>query len=152
EMLESRNCPTSIWRIASTRSSIVGSCSSANAFPCAHLLSVDLREGRALRVPRALPLGGVPLGDREERGGADLLGDRGHPLDELLEAGARGDGLAALEVDQLAREPVANRAPHVLLEQARRHDRQLLALVERSRAARRQRVAERREALRLAEV
>ena len=56
------------------------------------------------------------------------------------------------EVDQLAREAVADRAPEVLLEQAVRQVRQRLALVERARDPRRQRVAERGERARLAEV
>ena len=72
--------------------------------------------------------------------------------DELLETRARRDRLSAVEVDQLAREAVANRAPEVLLEQPMRPRRQRLALVERARNPRGQRVDERRERARLGEL
>src|SRR6266849_4980283 len=81
------------------------------------LLGEDLLHRRTLGVSGHLPLGGVPLRNREPVRGSELLGDRLHPFDELLEPGARGDRLAALEVDQLARQPPANRPPEVLLEQ-----------------------------------
>ena len=55
------------------------------------------------------------------------------PTRQLLEPRAGGNGLAAIEVDQLARRPVADRPPDVLLDQAVRQVRQRLALVERAR-------------------
>src|SRR5215470_13002684 len=99
ETVESRNWPTSIWRSASARSSIVGSRpSSANPLTCLHLLSVDLRERSPLLEPRALALGGVQRRHREVRGGADLVGDGSDPVDELLQPCPSRYRLAALEV------------------------------------------------------
>src|SRR5207302_9092088 len=60
--------------------------------------------------------------------------------------------VAALEVDQVAGKPVADRPPEVLLEQPVRPRRQRLSLVDRTQDPGRQRVAERRERPRLAEV
>src|SRR5439155_7820728 len=74
------------------------------------------------------------------------------PVEQLLEPRPRRDRLAALEVDQLTREPVADRAPEVLLEQPPRHVGEPLPLVKGARATDRERVGERRDALRLAEV
>src|SRR4051812_30190648 len=78
------------------------------------LFREDLAERRALGVARDLPFGGVALGDREEVGRAELLRDRPDPVDELLETRPRSDGSAAVEVDELTREAVADRAPEVL--------------------------------------
>src|SRR5581483_2934884 len=103
-------------------------------------------------MPRDLTLGGVALRDREPRRRAELVRDRSHPLEQLLESCARRDGLAALEIDQLAGEPPPNRAPEVLLKEAVRPRRQRLALVERAGDARGERVAKRCERARLAEL
>ena len=92
------------------------------------------------------------LRDREPRVRRRAPPRPAHPLDQLLEPRARRHRLAALEVDQLAGQPVADRPPHVLLEQAVRQVGQRLALVERAREPRGERVAERRERARLAEV
>src|SRR5579871_1546635 len=83
-------------------------------------------------VPGDLLLGGVLLGNGEEVGGAELLRDRAHPLEEVLEASARRDRRAAREVDQLTREPEADRAPEVLLDQPVRKLGERLALVDRA--------------------
>ena len=92
-----------------------------------------------------LTFGGVPLGDPEPLRRAELLRDRTHPLGELLEARASGHRLTPLEVDQLARQPMPDRSPEILLQQARRQVGQRLALVERARDPRGQRVAQGRE-------
>src|SRR5215208_7403486 len=105
-------------RICSISSSTLGSVGcSANTLPCPHLLGVNLLERRALLEPRDLPLRRVLLGDREERRRADLVCDRLHPFDQLFETCTRRDRLAALQIEELAGQAVANRPPHVLLEE-----------------------------------
>src|SRR4029079_736796 len=101
----------------------------------AYLLGVDLGEVRALSTPCDLALRGVPLGQAQPGRGADLLGDGQHPLQEPLDPRPRGYDVTVLQVDQLPGEPVADRTPRVLLDQAVRVLRERLALVERSRAA-----------------
>src|SRR5579862_5841042 len=161
ETVESRNWPTSIWRIASTTSARLGSgptgSSSANALsqldlPGPHLLGVDLAQRGALAEPLLLALGRVPLGEPEVAGGPRLLGDRRDPLEQLLEPRPRRHGLAAVEVDQLARKAVADRPPEVLLEQPPRPVGQRLALVVGPRAPHRERVGEGGEGGRVAEL
>ena len=98
------------------------------------LLGVDLLERRALLVARDLPLGRVRRRHREVRRRAELLGDRQHPLDQLARARARaGRTSPRREVDQLAGQAVADRAPEVLLDQPARVVGQRLALVDRAR-------------------
>ena len=63
-----------------------------------------------------------------------------------------GIATPALEVDELARQAVADRAPEVLLDQAVRQLGQRLALVERARDPGGERVRERRESARLGDV
>src|SRR5215212_5870159 len=99
--------------------SCFGGCScSANPLTRLDLLRVDLLERRSVLVAGDLPLGRVLLGHAEERRGADLVRDRRDPFEQLLDPRAGGDRLTALEVDELTRQPVADRAPEVLLEQA----------------------------------
>src|SRR6266536_2222175 len=142
-------------RSSSTSCSGVG-CSGAgsagDSLTRSHLLREDLLHRRALLVPRDLALGRVSLRDREPRRGPDLLGYREHPLDETLEPGARRHLLTALEVDQAPRETPADRAPEILLQQAMRPRGQRLPLVERTRDAGGQRVAEGGERARLGEL
>ena len=90
-----------------------------NGFPHFMLKEIfDQPQGlRDTIMPRDLPLGRVGRGDREVGGAAELLGDGQHPLDEPLEVRARRAHLAAREVDQLAAQAVADRAPEVLLDQ-----------------------------------
>ena len=116
------------------------------------MLGVDLRERPALFVPGDLAFRRVPLGHGQVRRGADLLGHRQHPFDQPLDPGAGRQDLAAVEVDQLAREPVPDRAPGVLLDQPVRMARDRLAFVDRPRDPRRERDGERSERLRLAEL
>src|SRR2546425_453871 len=134
-------------RSSSTSCSAVGS--AADSLTGAHLFREDLLHRRTLLVARDLPLGRIPLGDRKPGRGAELLRDRLHPLDELLEPSARRNRLAVLEVDELAGEPFPDRPPEVLLEQAVRPRRQRLAIVECARDPRGQRVDERGERARL---
>src|SRR5438876_401007 len=70
-----------------------------------HLLREDLLHRRALLMARDLTLRRVPFRYRKPGRSAELLGDRLHPLDELLEARPCRNRLAAFEVDQLARQP-----------------------------------------------
>src|SRR5206468_7091301 len=107
--------PTLSLRSSSTTSWAVGSAGDSLTGP--NLFGEDLFHRRALVVARDLPLGGVSLGNRQPRRRSELVGDRLHPFDELLEPRTRGDRLAALEVDQLSREAEADRAPEILLEQ-----------------------------------
>src|SRR5687768_2795195 len=51
----------------------------------AHLLRVDVVEGRALLEAVDLALGGVALGQDDVRRSTGLFGRRLHPLDQLLE-------------------------------------------------------------------
>src|SRR4051794_21877777 len=111
---------TTVWASRSTTFSLRNSASSCAArspslatdrLRGAHLLGVDLLQRRALLVPCDLPLGGVRPGNGEVRRGAELLGDRERPLDQPLDRRPRRPGLARPEVEQLAGEPVADRAP-----------------------------------------
>src|SRR5438128_27700 len=79
-------------------------------------LRVDLARGQAFLQPRVLALRGVLQRNRELTRDAELLRDRQSPLDQRLDPSPRRHRFAALEVDQLAREAVADRAPEVLLE------------------------------------
>src|SRR5205085_9048606 len=115
ELVWTSRSETFAFRSSSTNSSAVGS--AGDSLTRRHLLCEDLLHRRPLLVPGDLPLGRVPLGDREPGRGAELLGDREHPVDELLEPSARRDRLAALEVEQLAGEAPADRPPQVLLQQ-----------------------------------
>src|SRR5262249_14676419 len=142
---------TSSWSCAIASCSL-GSCSSANARLGSHLLGVDLLERRALLVPGDLPLRRVRRRHAEIAGRAELLGEGKHPLDQLLELRPRRSRLEPVEVDQLAHQAVADRAPEVLLDPAVRPDRQLLALVVGPCDARGERIAERGERARLAEI
>src|SRR6478672_11042741 len=96
-------------------------------------------------MARNLPFRGVSLRNREPLRRAELVGNGLHPLDELLDPGARADRLAALEVDQLPREPVSDCSPEILLKQPVWPRWQRLAFVERARDSRRQRIDERDE-------
>src|SRR5918995_5701622 len=99
-------------RTASSSSSGVGSCDcSDNGLLRANLLGVDLLECRALLVAQDLTLGGIRRGHRQEGRRADLLGDRLHPLDQLLDPLALVDELTGLEVDEVAAETPADRPP-----------------------------------------
>src|SRR5215831_13626579 len=95
-------------RSSSTKASTLGSADDSLTRP--HLLGEDLVEGRSLLEAGDLPLGGVPLRDREPRGSPELLRDRQHPFGELLEPRPRGNGPTLLEIDQLAGEAVPDRA------------------------------------------
>src|SRR5215471_5494126 len=118
----------------------------------ANLFRVDLLDAGALFVACDLALGGASLRDREPLRRPEFLGHRAYPFGELLEPRPSGDRLTALEVDELSGEPVPDRPPQVLLEQAVREVRERLALVEGARDPRRQRITESRERARLAEV
>src|SRR6266852_3721830 len=67
-----------------------------------------------LRDALVLALGGVRFRHGEVGRRADLLGDGKHPLDQRLDTRPRRDDVAALEVDEPLRQPVADCAPHVL--------------------------------------
>src|SRR5664279_3345746 len=112
--------------------SISSGSSATDRLSHAHLLSVDLLQAGALVEPRDLPFGGVALGDVQERRRADLVRDRRDPVEELLDPRACVHLLAAGEVEQLAREAVADRPPQVLFEETVRQARQRLAFVERA--------------------
>ena len=103
-------------------------------------------------MARDLPLGRIGRGDREVVGAAELLGQRQHPFDQALEMCPRRPHLPGGEIDQLAREAVANRAPEVLLDQPVLEVRHGLALVQGARDPRSQRVAERGQRARLNQV
>src|SRR5688572_7341876 len=146
-------------RISSTLSLRSSSASSRASCSCSSdmdrlddLVRVDLPEGRAALVARDLALGRVLARDGEERGGAELLGDGLNPLRELREPLLRRAHTAGVEVDHLAAEPVPDGPPQVLLDQAVGMEREPLTLVERARHPRDERVDERSERLRSAEL
>src|SRR2546423_14805207 len=99
-------------RSSSTSCSAVGS--SANAL--AELLGVDLLEAGALGIACELALGRVLRRNGEVGRHAELLRHGTDPLDQLLDPRARREGLPAVEIEELAGEPVPDRAPEVLLE------------------------------------
>src|SRR3954465_11373729 len=117
-----------------------------------HLLGVDLLEAAALLEPGGLPFRPVALRDREVRRRADLVGDGRNPLEEALEPPPGGDRFPAFQVEQLPGEAVADRAPHVLLQEPVRQVGQALPLVVCAGAAHGERVGECCERLRLGEV
>src|SRR5207247_2365288 len=86
-----------------------------------------------LRKALVLALCGVRLRYCEVRRRADLLGDGKHPLDQRLDPRSGRDDLAALEVDEPVRQPMTDRTPHVLLDQAGRQIWQHLPFVDRAR-------------------
>src|SRR5580765_317683 len=103
------SCSSSAVSVGASSSS----CSSADSLTCDPLHGVDLLQRRPILPPRLLPLGRVRRRDVQKGGGACLLRDRVDPLDQRLDPRPGGNGLAAVEVDQLAGEPPANRSPHV---------------------------------------
>src|SRR5215218_8941180 len=140
-------------RTASSSSSGVGSCGcSDNWLLRTDLFGVDLLQCRALLVARDLPLRRIRRGHRQERRRADLLGNRLHPLDQLLDPLALVDELTGLEIDEVTTEAPADRPPEVLLDQPVRGKRQRLTLVQRTRRPRGERVRERGEGAALAQV
>src|SRR5262245_1434025 len=112
---------------ASSICSWVGS-SATDGLPDEYLCGEGLADGGALVDARELPLRRVRRRHGEVRRGADLLGHRQGPLGELLEPGARREHTPGPELDQLAREAEADRAPEVLLDQPPRVARQRLAV------------------------
>src|SRR6266545_5320166 len=117
-----------------------------------HLLGVDLLQRRTAFVARDLALGGVRSRHGQERGGAELLGHWERPFDQILDGGPRRAHVTGGEVDQLAGEAVADRAPEVLLDQAMRIRGQRLALVDRPHDPGGERVHQRAQRARLLEV
>src|SRR5262249_36612445 len=123
---------------------------SANAL--ADLFREDLLERRPLGKALELPFGRVLCRDREIACGTELLRDRQHPLDQLLDPRAGRTRPAALEIEELTREAVPDGAPYVLLEQPVRMVGERLSLVERSSAANGERVRERHDRASLVQV
>src|SRR5581483_6962099 len=126
--------------------------STGDALAGGDLLGEDLLDGRAFPVPRDLTLGCVPIREREPRRRAELVRDRPHPLEQLLEPRTRRNGLAPLEVDEITRHPPPQRTPEVFLEQPVRMRWQGLLLVEGARDASCERIAERCERARLSDL
>src|SRR5918994_4536199 len=127
--------------------------SATNALPRpAHELGEDGPMRLKLFEACVLTLGRVRLRDGQVGRGTDLLCHRQHPFDQGLDAGAGRYDLAALEVDQPIRQTMADRAPHVLLDQTVREIEQRLALVERTCETRTQSVHQGNQGLRLSEV
>src|SRR5579884_1710722 len=107
---------TFTFRSSSTSCSAVGS--ACDSLTGGHLLREDVFHRGSFLVAGDLPLRGVALGNREPLRCPELVRDRLDPLDELFEPRARGNRLAPLQIDQLAGEPVADRTPEILLQQA----------------------------------
>src|SRR5262245_48614398 len=106
-----RMSATPIRSSASRSSSSVGSCGSSatDRLGGLDLLGVDLFERCAVLEALDLALGRIALRQCEVRRRADLLRGRHGPLDQLLEPLTGRNRLAALEVDELAREAPADR-------------------------------------------
>src|SRR5919197_506534 len=137
---------------SSSASSRASSSSLSDTDGLQDLVRVDGFQALPRFVPRDLALGVVPLRDRELGGDSKLLGDRRDPREELLDPPARRQNRSAVEVDERLREPVPDRAPEVLLDQAMRMSRQRLALVHCPGDAGGERVDESGEGLRLGEL
>src|SRR5262249_13174214 len=150
EHVWTRRAPTFALRSSSISASALTSAS--DSVTGSHLLSEDLFHRPALLVSRDLPLRGVSLGNRKPAACAELVRHGLHPLEQLLDPCTRRNRRAALEVEELAGETPAQRAPEVLLEQPVRPRRERLALVERTRDACGERIDERRERARLREL
>src|SRR5918999_1372536 len=116
------------------------------------LVRVDLSERGPRLVPGDLALRRVATRDREKRSCAELLRDRKHPLQQRLEARPRRVHAARVQVDELTAKPVANGTPEVLLDEAPRMVGKRLAVVERARYARNERIDEGGERLGCAEL
>src|SRR4051812_17410597 len=83
----------------------------------AHELGEDVAMRAELTLALVLTLGRIRRRDGEEGRSADFTRNGLHPLDERLDPRPRRNDLASLEVDQPAAEPVADRAPEILLDQ-----------------------------------
>src|SRR5262249_35904303 len=116
------------------------------------LLGVDLPGRGAVREALDLTLGRVLLRNGEERRSADLLRDREHPGHKIVQPLPRRDGLASGEVDELAREAVADGSPEVLLDVTVREGLDRVALVVGTRDAGDEGGRERRESIALREL
>src|SRR5581483_11775112 len=103
--------------------------SATNYLTRADLLRVDLLQRPALLDAGDLPLGRIGGGDRQPE--AELVRDRHDPLRDPLELRACRAHLEGAWVEQAAGQPIADRAPHVLLDHPRRWVWQPLALVDR---------------------
>src|SRR5260221_3080263 len=101
ETLTFRSSSTN-WSALAAEGSAPGVGSAGDSLTGPDLLGEDLLHRRTFRVTGHLPLGGVSLRNRKPVRGSELVCDRLHPLDELLEPGARRNRFAALEVEQLA--------------------------------------------------
>src|SRR5918996_5335460 len=117
----------------SSSSSSRASCSSSSDMDRLHdLVRVDLAESGPALVAGDLTLGCIGARDGDERCDPELLCNRLDPGCELLEPLPGRPDAPRVEVDHLAAEPVADRAPEVLLDEAMRMERKLLAVVERA--------------------
>src|SRR6185437_15116779 len=96
-MVERMRSETFACRIASNIAFSVSS--SADSLTGSPFRCVVLLQRRPILPSGALALGRVGRGHCQERGRAGLLGERGNPLDQLLDPRPRRHGLAALEVD-----------------------------------------------------
>src|SRR4051794_26162141 len=99
----------------------------------AHELREDIAMRAELHLTLVLTFRRIRRRDGEEGRRADLDRNGLPPLDQRLDPCTRRNDLASFEVDQPAAEPVANRAPQVLLDQPVRQVGQRLALVDRAR-------------------
>src|SRR5918996_5376758 len=132
----------------SSSSSSRASCSSSSDMDRLYdLVRVDLAKGCAALVAVDLTLGCIGARDEDEGCGPELLRDRLDPDRELLEPLPGRQHAPRVEVDHIAGEPVADRAPEVLLDEAMRMEGKLLAVVERAGDAGDERVHEGREGL-----
>jgi hypothetical protein len=77
---------------------------------------VDLSQRRAFVVACDLTLGRIRRGDDDRC--AELVRNRRDPFGEAFQVLACGPDVAGREIDELAREAVADRAPEVLFDQA----------------------------------
>src|SRR5262245_26811128 len=135
-----------------------GSCSSrcpSGSSAMYHLSGPDLLSVDLLQRPPLVEAGDLALGRSGRRDGqrdAELVGDRTDPAGNPLELRPGGPHLVRAGIEQRPRQPVADRAPEVLLDHPGRRLGQRLSLVHGACNPRRERVAEARQRPRLAQV
>src|SRR6185295_17327034 len=101
-------------RASATSSSSGMSCSDTDRLE--DFAGIDRLQALPRLAERDLAFGRVLLGHAEIRGHAELVRDRSDPTDEPLDALARRQDLAPIEIDEGLGEPVADRPPEVLLD------------------------------------
>src|SRR5215207_1119789 len=117
-----RTSSTRSFRSCSATSRAIRSCSSggicSDTHCLQHLLSIDRLHALPRLMASYLPLRRVLGGYPEQPHTTEFLRDGRDPVDQLGQCLTGRTHLTGCEVDQLPREPVADRTPEVFLDQA----------------------------------